>query len=98
MSTIRDAKLFIKEQNLNQADTDHLKTLLDGGLIVPNAVLTADHAELIDIIRRHPLSSPQPFQGDCPNLLQFAPSHIPLWIVFLHSRTRTTNRQAFTAT
>ena len=41
-----------------------ISKILDGGLIVPNAVLTADHAELIDIIRRHPLSSPQPFQGD----------------------------------
>ena len=59
MSTIRDAKLYIKEKNLNHAEIDHLKTLLDGGQIVPNAVLTADHVELIDIIRRHPLSSQQ---------------------------------------
>ena len=50
---------FIKEKNLNQAEIDYLKTLLDVDQVVPNAVLTADHVELIDIIRRHPLSSQQ---------------------------------------
>ena len=54
--SIREAKLHIREHNLNQEDSDQLKNLLDGGQIIPIAVLTADREELLDIIRRHPRS------------------------------------------
>ena len=55
--SIRDAKLHLNNQRLNvtQENFDHIKNLLDEGKIVPNAVLMADHIELLDIIRRHPL-------------------------------------------
>ena len=61
--SIRDAKLHLTNQDLDPADIDHLKNLLDSGMVVPNAVLAADRAELIDIIRRHPFPYQQ-LQGN----------------------------------
>ena len=53
--SIREAKLHLNDQSLSQENVDHIKNLLDEGKIVPNAVLTANHKELLDIIRRYPL-------------------------------------------
>ena len=54
--SIPDAEDYIDSfQDLSVEDKDHLKTLLDRGSIVPNAVLGRGSDSLRGVVRRNPL-------------------------------------------